>query len=268
MRKEFILLVSLFLLLCESCDLIDYHPYDAKDSGVKDVNATAIKNIQNLCEWKEVVRFAWMGDTQRWYDETDDFVQSVNMRSDIDFVMHGGDISDFGMTQEFTWVHRIMKKLNVPYVALLGNHDVLGNGISVYHSMYGAENFSFIAGDTKFVCLNTNALEFDYSHPVPDFSFIKKEIEDANPAVKRTVVAMHTPPFGEQFDNNVADVFQMYIRKLPGLTFCMHAHTHKLKVQDLFGDGIIYYGCASMKERSYIVFTLTPLGYEYEVVYF
>lgn len=267
MRQFRFLFIAISLLFC-GCDLIDYHPYDAQTTGVKDINAQAIREIQNLCEWKEVIRFAWMGDTQRWYDETNDFVNHINMRSDIDFVMHGGDISDFGMTKEFDWVHRIMKKLKVPYVALLGNHDAIGNGIKIYQSMYGPENFSFVAGDIKFVCLNTNALEFDYSHPVPNFGFIKGEINDPDPVVKRTVVTMHTQPFGEQFDNNVADVFQLYIRKLPDLQFCLHAHTHKLKVQDLFGDGIIYYGCASMKERSYMVFTITPEGYEYEVVPF
>ena len=31
-------------------------------------------------------------------------------------------------------------------------------------------------------------------------------------------------------------------------------------------DGIIYYGCASMKQRNYMVFTLTTNGYSYEVV--
>ena len=39
-----------------------------------------------------------MGDSQRWYDETLDFVGEINKRDDIDFVIHGGDMSDFGVT--------------------------------------------------------------------------------------------------------------------------------------------------------------------------
>ena len=39
-----------------------------------------------------------MGDSQRWYDETADFVSHLNKRDDIDFVIHGGDVSDFGVT--------------------------------------------------------------------------------------------------------------------------------------------------------------------------
>ena len=118
-----------------------------------------------------------MGDTQRWYDETVDFVNKANSYDTLDFVMHGGDISDFGMTFEFDWIHRIMKKLNVPYVALIGNHDIIGNGMSIYNKMYGDENFSFVAGNTRFLCLNTNALEFDYSKPDPDFNYIKSFID-------------------------------------------------------------------------------------------
>lgn len=69
-----------------------------------------------------------------------------------------------------------MNKLNVPYVTLIGNHDVLGNGKAVFEEIFGTDNFSFIAGKTKFVCLNTNALEYDYSHPVPDFNFLNSEM--------------------------------------------------------------------------------------------
>ena len=69
-----------------------------------------------------------MGDSQRWYDETEDFVKEINKRNDIDFVIHGGDMSDFGLTKEFLWQRDIMNGLNVPYVALIGNHDCLGTG--------------------------------------------------------------------------------------------------------------------------------------------
>lgn len=36
----------------------------------------------------------------------------------------------------------------------------------------------------------------------------------------------------------------------------------------LFEDGIIYYGCANIAKRSYLLFTLTPDDYMYEVVNF
>ena len=250
------------------CDMLEYHPYDV-DVNYRNINAENIEKIEARCEGKESIRFVWMGDTQRWYDETEDFVAHVNRRNDIDFVMHGGDISDFGMGREFDWVHKIMRKLRVPYVALIGNHDILGNGLDVFEAMYGPVNFSFIAGKTKIVCLNTNALEFDYSEPVPDFEFIRKEFSDTETRdYDNTVVTMHANPFGDQFNNNAAYPFQAYITRFKDLRFCLHAHTHSFSVNDYFEDGIIYYGCDAMKKRSYIVFTVTPDDYEYELVYY
>lgn len=263
--------LCLFLpVLCLSaCDLIDYHPYDGRLDGKTetDINRKNIERIQRDCEGKDTLRFIMMGDSQRSLDETQDFVRVVNNRTDVDFVIHGGDMADFGMKKEFEWTHEIMSKLNVPYVAILGNHDIIGNGDQVYREMYGVENFYFRAGKTKFVCLNTNALEFDYSHPVPDFRFIKQEIADTFGLVQ-TVVAMHAPPGSEQFNNNVKEVFQAYIRQFPGLLFCLHAHNHNVSETDIFDDGVLYYGCSNMAKRSYLYFTVTPHNYRYEVITF
>ena len=83
------------------------------------------------------------------------------------FIIHGGDYTEFGLKKEFEWNDDILSKLKVPYVGLIGNHDVIGNGDQVFRKIFGNENFSFVVSDVKFVCLNTNAIEYDYSHPVP-----------------------------------------------------------------------------------------------------
>ncbi len=36
-----------------------------------------------------------ISDTRRWYDETEKTVEALNARDDIDFVLHGGDLSGF-----------------------------------------------------------------------------------------------------------------------------------------------------------------------------
>ncbi len=266
MNKQ-ILLFIISVLLLTGCDLIEYHPYDGRISGETGINAKNIARIEKKCTGKETIRFALVGDTQRWYDETVDFVNELNRRNDIDFVIHGGDLSDFGMTKEFIWMRDILAKLKVPYVALLGNHDCLANGEDIFRKIYGEPNFSFFAGNIKFVCLNTNALEYDYSRPVPDFTFMKKELEEENENFKKTVFAMHVPPFNEQFNDNVAELFHDYIKKFPKLQFCVHAHTHRLEARDLFDDGVMYYSTPNIKKKTFLVFTILPEDkYEYEVV--
>ena len=91
MKFPKLLYPSFLCLLIAGCDMIDYHPYDVHISGETDVNAHNIAQIEQNCQNKTTIRFVTMGDSQRWYDETDDFVSHLNKRDDIDFVIHGGD---------------------------------------------------------------------------------------------------------------------------------------------------------------------------------
>lgn len=224
--------------------------------------------IEQNCRNKETIRFAFIGDTQRWYDETEDFVNHINQRNDVDFVIHGGDVADFGLTKEFMWMRDILNRLTMPYVVIIGNHDCLANGKQIFRTIFGEENFSFMAGNIKFICLNTNALEYEYSHPVPDFSFIEKEYRENTPGHERTIVAMHARPFCEQFNNNVAYIFQEIIKQFPDLQFCLNAHGHNKNAIDLFEDGILYYEVPCMQKKHYYIFTLTPEKYEMEEIIF
>ena len=259
-------IVLLACLLLAACDMIDYHPYDVRISGERDVNARNIELIEETCRGKTTLRFAVMGDSQRWYDETEDFVNALNKRDDVDFVIHGGDMSDFGVTDEFLWQRDIMNRLRVPYVALIGNHDCLGTGEETYKAVFGPTNFSFIAGRVKFVCLNTNALEYDYSEPVPDFSFMEQQIKERRDEFDKSVICMHARPETDVFNNNVSKVFGRYVREFPGIQFCTAAHTHTFRDDVIFDDGIHYFTTDCMKKRTYILFTITPEGYDYELV--
>lgn len=79
---------------------------------------------------------------------------------------------------------------------------------------------------------------------------------------------MHAGPFSEQFNNNIAEELHRLLCRFPGVQFFLYGHGHHVTVDDFFDDGIIYYQCAGIKKRSYLVFTITDNGYEYEVVRF
>lgn len=270
MKSKILLCCLVLAFAAVSCDVFEYHPYDIRlKDEYKDINRRNLEWLKTLERHSDTVRFVFMGDSQRWYDETEALVESVNARSDIDFVIHGGDISDFGMKKEFCWIHDIMNGLKMPYMAIIGNHDHLGSGGEIYTNMYGELNFAFVYGGIKFLALNTNALEFDYSTPVPDFQFLKQQLTDSlNESYDRTIVMMHAEPGDVVFNNNVKDVFQEYLKRFKNLMFCVHAHDHALQKRDLFEDGIVYYGSDCLKHRSYLVFTVIKDKYEYEVVYF
>ena len=264
--KYFIYLFAFMLL--QSCDLFEAHPYDGNVTGETDINNKNMKLIEAGCANKTTIRFVMIGDTQGWYSDTEDFVKTINARDGIDFVIHGGDITDFGLTKEFIWQRDILNKLKTPYVVIIGNHDCLGTGKHVYEKIFGDENFSFMAGNVEFICLNTNALEYDDSHPVPDFNFLENKRLSSSPNHKKTVVAMHVPPYLEEFNKNAAQEFQDRIKLYPDLQFCLYAHVHGINAVDIFDDGVIYYSPANMEKRNYSLFTITPDSYTYEVVFF
>lgn len=263
--------VQIFLLLCimlssEGCDMIEYHPYDLDIDGETGINEKNISLIESALDGRTEISFAVISDTQRWYDETEDAVTAINARSDIDFVIHTGDISDFGLKLEMEKQRDILNGLDVPYVCVLGNHDCLATGLDVFNTIFGDNNFAFTAGNVHVIGLNTNALEFDDDTDVPDFDFLASDLANLPAQVEKTVVAMHAPPYSEQFNNDVADLFEETITQFPNLQFCLYGHMHSVTVSDFFDDGIIYYECACAKDRTYLFFTINENGYTYEVV--
>lgn len=261
----------LYVLLCTvlaGCDYIEYHPYQTSVTGKTGINTSNCKKITAACDGKSSIRFVFITDTQRQYDQTWDAVKAINGRDDIDFVIHGGDLSDFGLRKEFCLMRDILEGLKVPYVSVIGNHDCLGTGEDVFKTIFGPTDFCFTAADTRFICLNTNALEYDYSKRIPDMDFIERCLADTSCNAVHTVPVMHIRPGAEEFNNNISALFQQQIRKFPGVEFCLFGHEHKMLESDLFGDGIIYYGCSNIADRAYLLFTVDQTGYECEKVYF
>lgn len=261
-----LLIIIISLLFC-GCNVIDVHPYDCNIKGERDINRRNTVRIEQALIGKKEFTFAFISDTQRWYDQTQEAVSDINAR-EVDFVVHGGDLTDFGITKEFLWQRDILCTLNVPWVTVIGNHDCLGSGEQAFEAVFGEQNFHFTAGNVLFVCLNTNAMEFNYSTPVPDFGYLGKLIKNIPPNVEKTVFLMHARPFAYGFNNNVAHIFDYYVKSFPNVQLCLFGHEHAIMQKDLFENGIMYYGVSNIDKHKYYIFKIKESGYEYEIVEF
>lgn len=260
------LLLPMALALTSCDEVFDYHPYCVRVTGRTDINKSNAATIAQITEGRRSFRFAFVSDTQRWYDETEAMVADLNRRKDIDFVVHGGDLTDFGVNDEFLWQRDILEGLNVPYVAVIGNHDCLGTGRQTYSRVWGPLNFSFTAGDVRFICLNTNALEFDYSTPVPDMSFIWAEQKSFPAECSRSIIVAHCMPYDDPFNDNMAEYYDYWIRQFPGVMFHLSGHVHSIEVRHPFSEDFTYYTTTCAEDREYMIFTINEEGYSYETV--
>lgn len=266
-RKWLSLILSLtFLTACE--EAFHVHPYDVNVKGEHDINATNIAKIESGLAGQDTLRVAFISDTHLWLSDAKDEVADINRRGDIDFVIHCGDMTDTGTMVEFEWTRDILDGLRMPHIALIGNHDFLGTGNQVYSYMYGAMDFSVIASRVKFVCLNTNATEYDYMAAVPNFDFMEEEMTRDSSRFDRTVIVMHSPPYSDQFNNNVCKAFRRYLDFFPDLLCCIYGHNHDDDVGCLYDDDLVFYGIDCAVHRNYRIMTITPDGYEMEQVYY
>lgn len=272
--------------LLSGCDRFEYHPYSVKIHGRNDINTTTITQLESA-GIKAPFKFAFITDTQGSIDEMEEALDIIARRSDIDFIINGGDITDFGLPKEFEWARDRLDAYGIPYLTVIGNHDCLANGEDTFNYLFGPENFSLNIDHVHIVGLNTVALEYDYSKPVPDFNFIENDIEAVNDinsahpdSLTHTIIAMHSRPYDEQFNNNVAKPFNHYIELYPGMNrttddkaerlngFCINGHNHFTSISDIFENGIMYYQCANMGKRTFFIFTITEDGYEHETIEF
>jgi Icc protein len=229
------LLLSLTLILVFGCNSDEYSPNQTFNRN--SVNSSNEKQIA-LLNQKTVgstIRFVVSGDTQRSYAESKLFVDNVNARNDIDFVILNGDISDFGLLAEFEGIYDIYARLDIPFIAVIGNHDLVANGRAVYEKMFGPTYFTFNFGSVKFACHDTNGREYDFDGSTPSLSVLRNMLTLGN-GITNVVAISHVPPVDADFDPSLTQPYQSLLNQTPGLLASIHSHRHG-KLETYYQNG-------------------------------
>lgn len=205
-------------------------------------------------EHNDTLRIILMGDTQRFYEEADKFVKSANQQKDVDLVIHAGDISDFGLAKEFEWVNDIMSGLKMPYLAVIGNHDLLSNGAKVYRKMYGSFNFSFIYAGIKFIFFDSNSREYNFNGEVPDMDWIEEELADTT-QFDQAILVSHIPPFDFDFDAALGERYAKLLSSNGKAKLSLHGHQHSFRIEEHYDDGVMYVISTTVEKKGYVLIT-------------
>ena len=107
------------------------------------------------------VRFAFLTDTHlspgsHSFDDLRACIADINASDSIDFVIIGGDITDFGSDEEILAAKALLDSLRPRYWVVAGNHDAKWSesGCNTFRRVFGYEHFEFEAGGWRFLGCN------------------------------------------------------------------------------------------------------------------
>ena len=166
---------------------------------------------------------------------------------DTKFALHSGDIVEDGsrMNQWELFLHA-SKGLSkqIPFMSVVGNHDVYGDGESIYQSLFpypqngpaGKEGFvySFDYGNAKFIMLNS---EFGVQDMNEQQAWIREEVENSDK--EWTIAMFHRPAYKSNpltGTNATAQTFAPVLEEM-GVDVVLNGHDHAYMRTHAMKDG-------------------------------
>lgn len=158
MKRRTFIKYSVASLVVTGCSSV-YSPNQV-DTDVQNRNANAISAIKAK-GLSYPFSIALISDTHDFYQQLYKVVDKIKSdESSYAFVLHGGDITDQGLQQEFNDYTRVIDTLSLPSVHSIGNHDAITNGVLVYKNTFGNFDYSFEVANIHFIFFNNNTWEF------------------------------------------------------------------------------------------------------------
>jgi len=130
--------------------------------------AAASQNRKVSTKNSEIIRFAFLTDLHisDVASNVEDLRLSVadlnaaaaaGSEAGVDFVIFGGDITEFGSDEEIALAYSILSELKMPWFIVGGNHDSKWSesGCNTFKEVFGYEFFDFEAGGVRFIGTNS-----------------------------------------------------------------------------------------------------------------
>jgi len=99
LMKYFLITLLIMASLLYGCGRFENSPYGA-DAYSTQLNEQAVRQILAIPINKTSYKVAFISDTHNYYDEMEKLVNKIN-KGNYAFVIHAGDITNFGLNREF-----------------------------------------------------------------------------------------------------------------------------------------------------------------------
>ena len=251
-------------VLLISCDSFENTPFSSGDEH-RYLNQYNYNKLKAIPANDSVIKFAFIGDTQRFYDDTQDAVNIINTIDDLDFVIISGDLTDFGLLYEFEQMDEILSKLNVPYFSVIGNHDMVANGIEIFSDFYGSLNTVIEYQEVVFLLHNSNGISTAFDGTTPDIKWLQNQVV-INSNKKWIVGVSHIAPNNVDFDPNLKELYQKVWSTSPNFLVSLHGHNHNMAQWQT--ENVDYINSSSPSKREMIVMTINDSGFVKSILQF
>ncbi len=179
-----LILITVILVFWAYIEVGDLNPI-----AEHDLNYQALTTITDRYQnHDEPMTFAFLADSKN-SPVFQQVVRALNSDHSLQFAIIGGDLVLYPEGDTFKSFLRQRQDLEIPSLALPGNHDVAFDTMDLYYHIFGRMYYSFVLGDTKFILLdNSNEKNLGLEQE----AWLEKELQDAQQYTNRFVF-MHVP---------------------------------------------------------------------------
>ena len=207
---------------------------------------------------EEPLRFAFLTDLHysqggRSVQDLRRCIRDVNALDGLDFVLIGGDLTDFGTDEEIRDVKGMLDSLHTRYYTVAGNHDAKWSesGCNTFKEVFGYERFEFVCKGWRFIGCNCGPDMRMAPALIPQESM---EWLRSLPESGKTIFINHYPQ-----ETSVLNYFDV-TRELKriGTRFAIGGHWHRNTVLDYGGiPGVLGRSTLSAgKEPGYTIISI------------
>jgi len=237
--------ILLFIIMLNSCqEWFPASPYAIREysdvnnlnnSNIQKINTPSFASPEYLLNGANALVLGFISDTHYYYDNTAKVIGAINQDTTVSVILHGGDITEKGLPDEFVFVARQLVQLNRPFLTAIGNHDHLGTGDAAFREVFGevpnscSRKTSFstsIKADSftvRVIVWDNNVWEVGNS--TPDFNWLENELSDASNQNEEILVLAHIPPWTDQFSSEMAERYNTLLTNYSA-SLSIHGHFH------------------------------------------